>query len=321
MRTFFYASYLLVSACCIAVAQPVLPPTTCLENTIEIPHQQWGGVIPQCMDTLRIGYTIPMEPTGQMAPGTCAALFEVFRQGATKTYRRIPSTAICENVERVMVIPGERLEPEFDLGKIRTYEVHTYCEYWRGKDRTDTTVIPFQISRGFRAHARAIDYETGLEIMQEGLVEPTADQATNSGTAPFRLNAWSTEKYEFMFWTCTHTTIPYDIYAPFQVITMRCWPVNVTTVFNAFFRAPTTTVNESLREPITIRRSGNAMILERHHPGDGEITIMSVTGELVRHQVWGTATERVSLEDLASGVYLCVVRSQHHTIHTPIHLH
>ncbi|MBU3698808.1 MAG: hypothetical protein FGM33_02185 [Candidatus Kapabacteria bacterium] len=321
MRTFVITLLLLPMVLGFAGAQPMLPPTTCYENIIELPHQQWGGVIPQCMDTLRIGYTPPMEPTGLMSPGTCAALFEVLSQGPVKTYRLIPSTSICENVDRVMVVPGEKLEPEFDLGKNRTYEVHTYCEYWRGKDYTDTTVISFRVTRGFRAHARAIDFETGLEIQEGTLVEPTVDQAVNTGDAPFRLNAWSNEKYEFMYWTCTHATIPYDIYAPFQVITMRCWPVNVTTVFNAFFRARTTTVREQAQSATTVSRSGTSLVIERATPASGEILIMSATGELVRRVLWTSAMERVSLEGLASGVYLCVVHNEHHTTHTLIHLY
>lgn len=298
-----------------------LPPTTCLETIIEIPHQSWNGVIPQCLDTIRVGFTSPMPPTGLMLPGTCASLFEVQGRGQKKDYRLIPSKVVCENVERILVIPSERLEPELDPGKMRTYEIHTYCEYWRGKTNTDTTVIPFQVSRGFRAHARAIDFETGLEIAESGMVEPTEEQAANTGNSPFRLNAWSSSRYEFMFWTCTHTTIEYDIYAPFQEITTRCWPINVTTVFNAFFRPRTTTVYESAESSVSLRHAGSTITIERPKAQDGEITVMTAMGRIAVKREWKGAMEEISLTGLAPGVYVCVIRDADHTTHTLINYH
>ncbi len=303
----------------LAHAQPVLPPVTCYERTIEIPYETWNGVVPQCLDTLRIGKTSPMPPTGLMPSGSCAELFEVTGKGASRIVRKVPAKVLCENAERVMVIPEEILTAETDPGKIKTYEVHMYCEYWRGKKTTDTNSFSFMVSRGFRAHAAAIDYDTGLEITEPGLVEPTADQAVNTGQAPFRLNAWSNQKYEFLFWTCTYTRVPYDIYAPFQVIRTLCWPINVTTVFNAMFRPRTSDVEELPSSSVRVSRSGETISIERTLPADGEIMILTATGRVVHRSLWSSAIERIALEDLATGMYLCVVRDGHHVTQTPIH--
>jgi len=303
----------------LAHAQPVLPPVTCYERTIEIPYETWNGVVPQCLDTIRIGKTSPMPPTGLMPPGSCAELFEVTGKGASRIVRKVPAKVLCENAERVMVIPEEILTAENDPGKIKTYEVHMYCEYWRGKKTTDTNSFSFMVSRGFRAHAAAIDYDTGLEITEPGLVEPTADQAVNTGQAPFRLNAWSNQKYEFLFWTCTYTRVPYDIYAPFQEIRTLCWPINVTTVFNAMFRQRTSDVEELPSSSVRVSRSGETISIERTLPADGEIMILTATGRVVHRSLWSSAIERIALEDLATGMYLCVVRDGHHVTQTPIH--
>ncbi len=303
----------------LAHAQPVLPPVTCYERTIEIPYETWNGVVPQCLDTIRIGKTSPMPPTGLMPPGSCAELFEVTGKGASRIVRKVPAKVLCENAERVMVIPEEILTAETDPGKIKTYEVHMYCEYWRGKKTTDTNSFSFMVSRGFRAHAAAIDYDTGLEITEPGLVEPTADQAVNTGQAPFRLNAWSNQKYEFLFWTCTYTRVPYDIYAPFQEIRTLCWPINVTTVFNAMFRQRTSDVEELPSSSVRVSRSGETISIERTLPADGEIMILTATGRVVHRSLWSSAIERIALEDLATGMYLCVVRDGHHVTQTPIH--
>ena len=311
--------FLIITVSAIACSQPVLPPVTCYETFIEIPYQSWNGVVPQCLDTLRIGKTSPMPPTGLMPPGSCAELFEVSGKGASRIVRKVPAKVLCENAERVMVIPEEILTAETDPAKIKTYEVHMYCEYWRGKETTDTSSIPFMVSRGFRAHAVAIDYDTGLEITDLGLVEPTADHAVNTGDAPFRLNAWSNQKYEFLFWTCSYTRVPYDIYAPFQVIRTLCWPINVTTVFNAMFRLRTSDVQEVPGGSVRVSRRGSTICVERPLPSDGEIMIVTATGRVVHRSLWGSAIETIQLESLASGVYLCIVRDGHHITHTPIH--
>lgn len=313
---------LLIVACAATtlVAQVYPLPITCLSKIIIIPRSWgWNNYIPQCMDTLRIGNLPPFPPFGTMPIGSCAELYEMSRQGTVRTYRRIPSKAICEGAEHLLVIPLEKLEAEYDPAKSRTYVVRMYCEYWSGKDRTDTTELEFRVAPAFTAYARAIDVATGTEITAGQLVQPTHAQRAWLNTGEYRIDAWDEYGYEFLYWKCDFEEIPLDPTMRSQTITTRCWPIGTATVFDAYYRRKATSVETDSAVGVRIRHDAGTVIVESADVSTTTIVLVDVAGQQVYARSCTHQREEISLNDLAPGIYFCIVRTGSSVHHLSIH--
>lgn len=300
--------FVCVSTSLIAQVYPL--PITCLSKIIVIPRSWgWNNYIPQCMDTLRIGNLPPFPPYGTMSIGSCAELYELTLLGTVRTYRRIPSKAICEGAEHLMVIPLEKLEAEYDPAKNRTYVVRMYCEYWSGKDRTDTTELEFRVAPAFTAYARAVDVATGEPITAGQLVQPTHAQRAWLNTGEYHIDAWDEYGYEFLYWKCDFEEIPLDPTKRSQTITTRCWPIGTETVFTAFFQRKATSVDTDSDIGVRIHHDANAVIVEGTDPLTTTIVLVDVAGQQVYTRSCTQQRETISLTDLAPGFYFCIVRT------------
>ncbi len=302
------------------IAQVVPVPTTCLETSIYIPRtSSWGTYIPQCMDTLRIGRVPPFPPFGTMPVGSCAELYELTLNGMLRTYRRIPSKAICEGAEHLLVIPQEKLEAEYEPTKTRTYVVRMFCEYWSGKDHIDTTELVFHVAPAFTAYARAMDVETGEEITSVQLVQPTHAHRAWLNSGEYRIDAWDEYDYEFLYWTCDVEEIPLDPTKRSQTITTRCWPIGGATVFDAYFRRNTTSVEAESDVGIRIRHDANTVIVECADESTATILIVDITGQQVITRHSRHRRETITITDLTPGIYFCIVSTGSSVHHSSIH--
>ncbi|MFM8771779.1 MAG: T9SS type A sorting domain-containing protein [Candidatus Kapaibacterium sp.] len=254
-----------------------------------------------------------------MSIGSCAELYELTLLGTVRTYRRIPSKAICEGAEHLMVIPQEKLEVENDPAKTRTYVVRMYCEYWSGKDRTDTTELEFRVAPAFTAYARAVDVATGEPIAAGQLVQPTHAHRAWLNTGEYRIDAWDEYGYEFLYWKCDFEEIPLDPMKRSQTITTRCWPIGTETVFTAYFRRKATSVEVDSDVGIQIHYDAGAVIVEYADPSTSTIALIDVAGQQIYTRSNSQKRETISLADFAPGIYFCVVRTGSSVHHLSIH--
>lgn len=271
------------------------------------------------MDTLRIGRVPPFPPFGTMPIGSCAELYELSRQGTVRTYRRIPSKVICEGAEHLLVIPQEKLEAEYEPSKTRSYVVRMFCEYWSGKDQTDTTELVFHVAPAFTAYTRAMDVETGEEITSVQLVQPTHAHRSWLNSGEYRIDAWDGYGYEFLYWKCDVEEIPLETKKRSQTITTRCWPIGTSTVFDAYFQRNTTSVQAESDAGIRIRYDPNAVTVECADESIATIVIVDITGQQVITRYGTHRRETISLTDLRPGIYFCIVRTETSVHHSSIH--
>jgi hypothetical protein len=303
-----------------ANAQPSPIGASCLESSIRLPGSgSWGGYIPYCMDTLIVERRNTLPPSGALGVGLCAELFEVHMEGGQRLRRRVSTTNLCDNPEYIMVVPHEKLQAQFALDSVRIYELHMYCQYWLGADRDDTSVIEFQVARGFNAYAQAIDEETGKEITGGQLVEPTKDHRSYLNTGEFRLNAWDGFGYTFQRWKCDVPGVPLDASSRSQTLDFRCWPINTTTVFTAEYRRLLSDVGAHFEQHVEIRQQGSKLLVRR--PSDNPATLMlfDVTGQTIYHEQIHDSTTELSLGTLPCGVYLCTIVGEHAPTTSIIH--
>lgn len=303
---------LLCAVVCTANAQTSPVGASCLESSIRLPGSgSWGGYIPYCMDTLIVERRNTLPPSGALGVGLCAELFEVSMEGGQRRQRRVSTTNFCDNPEYIMVVPQEKLQAQFALDSVRMYELHVYCQYWLGADGTDTSVIEFQVARGFNAYARAIDDETGQEIAAGQLVEPTKDHRSYLNTGTFRLNAWDGHGYTFRRWTSDLPGVPLDASRRSQTLDFRCWPINTTTVFTAEYRRLLSDVRVHFEQPVDIQQQGSKLVVRRPSNNPATLILFDVTGRTIYHEQIHDSTTELSLGKLPSGVYLCSIVGDH----------
>lgn len=301
-------------------AQPNPVAADCVELSIRLPgNDTWGGYIPYCMDTLIVGRRNVLPPSGVAAAGMCAELFEVTKEGGSRQYRRISTTNLCDTPEYIAVIPDEKLRAQPALDSVRMYELHVYCQYWLGADRADTTVIEFQVARGFKAYARAIDSETGQEITAGQLVEPTKDHQSYLNTGDFRLHAWDGYGYTFQRWTCDVPGMPLNSTQPTQTLDFRCWPINTTTVFTAEYRRLLSDAPDPVEQTVDIRQRGPRLLVRRRSNAPATVMLLDVTGRVIYHENIHDSTTELFVGNLPCGVYLCTIVGETSSTSTIIH--
>ncbi len=299
-------------------AQPLGKYVMCLEVAIRVPGSDgWSGYISPCMDTLRIGRYAPALPAGTMPIGSCAKLFQMYRYPDTIIYRQIPAKMVCEKSDKLLIIPGEKLLPTYDPYKQMVYVVRLFCEYWQGKKRTDSTQFEFRVAPAFTAYARAIDIATGEEITNEFLVEPDHRYKGHLNTDPLYLGIFTSPRYEFKYWKCSHPEIPFDRTSIRQAINYPCWPTGSIVLFDGMFARISTGIDEVVSSKgLTIRRDATSVTVGNEQSQPVRITIMDITGRIVYANQGTSATHTILLQDFASGLYSCQVQSADHTLHS-----
>jgi hypothetical protein len=303
------------------LSQPLGKYTMCLESSILIPRSTgWSGYISPCMDTLRIGRYAPAAPAGTMPIGSCAKLLEKYRYPDTTIYRQVPATMVCENSDKLLIIPQEKLLAEYEPDKQKIYVVRLFCEYWIGKERTDSTEFEFQVAPAFTAYARAIDVATGEEIKEDFMVEPDHRNRGHLNNRPLYLQAHQNPQYEFRYWTCSHPEVPFDRTAFRQAIDYRCWPIGSTVIFDAMYSKVATGVDAGVASRgLTIHRSPTTVEVENPQAHPIRIILVDITGRVVYEQQGTSERHTISLQSLTPGLYHCQVQSTEHSLHTSIH--
>lgn len=301
-------------------AQPLGKYTMCLERSILIPRSTgWSGYISPCMDTLRIGRFSPAPPAGTMPVGSCAKLFQMYSYPDTTIYRPIPAKIVCENSEKLLIIPEEKLFPSYDPYNTIVYVVRLFCEYWQGKSKTDSTQFDFRVAPAFKAYARAIDIATGEEITDELLVEPDHRYQGHMNNEPLYLGTYSSQRYEFKYWTSSHPEIPFDRTSIRQAITYPCWPTGSVVLFDGMFARISTGIDDVVSSKgLTIRRDGTSVTIGNERSQPVRITLMDITGRIVYAHQGTSVTHTISLQDLTPGLYSCQVQSTDHSLHSSI---
>lgn len=321
MTPYRFIPLVLLLAAVSLCAQPLGKYTMCLEGSILIPRSTgWSGYISPCMDTLRIGRFSPAPPAGTMPIGSCAKLFQMYRYPDTVIYRPIPAKMVCENSDKLLIIPGEKLMPEYESYREKIYVVRLFCEYWIGKERTDSTQFEFRVAPAFTAYARAIDIATGEEIREDFIVEPDYRHQGHMNNRPLYLSANLSSRYEFKYWTCSHPEIPFDPTSFRLEIDYPCWPTGSIVIFDAMYSKISTGVNDLVSSRgLSIRQTGTSVSIENSQSQAVRITLIDITGRVVYMHQGTSASHIISLDDLTPGLYNCQVQSTEHTLHSSIH--
>lgn len=323
MKLFRCSPLIFVFAAVSLLSQPIGKYTMCLENSIVIPRSTgWSGYISPCMDTLRIGRFAPAAPAGTMPIGSCAKLFEKQRYPDTMIYRQIPATMVCEKSDKLLVVPHEKLRPEYDRDNQKIYVIRLFCEYWNGKERTDSTEFEFQVAPAFAAYARAIDLVTGEEIQEDFMVEPDHRSRGHMNNRPLYLHANQRPQYEFRYWTCSHPGIPFDRTAFRQEIDYACWPTGSTVIFDAMYAKITSGVDAAIdAKGLTIRRTSMTITVENINASPVRIILVDITGRIVYEHRGTLSSHTISLQEFTPGLYCCQVQSAEHSLHSSIHIY
>ncbi len=222
---------------------------TCHELWIDIkPHEGWWGVIPRCMDTLKVGRTRAMPKHPSTATNTCAELYLIGVSPNATSRTLLPTVVECEGPGQLRVIPTQGIPATDEYNRAYYYELRMYCSYWHGPTETDTSTVVFRKATGFRAYSRAVDITTGEEITRPGLVWPAEDAQHHDVTTGVLITATYGLGYDFLYWTCSHRGLLPDSTQPVQLLDSLCWPIGEPVVYTAMYRKATSTVSQRDRQ-------------------------------------------------------------------------
>lgn len=286
---------------------------TCHETWIDLrPSDGWNGVIPRCMDTLRIGNSRAMKRHASTVDTVCARLFRLGSLGRPIRREEIPVETICEGPQQVTLIPAYRLAVTDDNDTPLRYEVQLYCSYWHGEDEHDTTYIEFWKATGFKAYARAVEIETGDDITSLGLVAPTVVEQSHFVYDGMQLIAYSGAGYEFDHWTCSEAGLLPDPLARRQLLDSLCWPVLRAVEYVGHFRRIPSSVHQRQTScSRVIRSEGSILSIENPCMGPGFAMIYDMQGQQICMIDIGTSHVRVPSDSFAIGIYVAVVYDLH----------
>ncbi|MCX6140883.1 MAG: T9SS type A sorting domain-containing protein [Candidatus Kapabacteria bacterium] len=288
---------------------------TCHEAWIDLrPSDGWNGVIPRCMDTLRIGVTRAMKRHVSSANPVCARLFRLGVVGSPIQRQEIPTERVCEGPSQVTLIPSYHLDVSNSQDTPIRYEVQLYCTYWHGPGEGDTTRIVFHKATGFKAFARAVDSETGNDITTLGLVTPTILEKDHSVHDGMQLIAFSGEGYEFEYWTCSDSELLPDSRARRQLLDSLCWPVLRAVEYVGHFKKTSTTVigqHSPCHQEIQFQ--GSTLSILNNCLEQGIVKVYDTHGRQVLMTNIESSHQRISTDSLAVGLYVAVAYGPHGT--------
>ncbi|MBC8124334.1 MAG: hypothetical protein H7X70_01250 [Candidatus Kapabacteria bacterium] len=285
---------------------------TCHETWVDLrPEQGWSGVIPRCMDTLRIGITKAMQKHYSSADPVCARLFRFTLVAGSRVRQEIPAEIICTGPSLVTLIPRDRL-PVIDVDEQPVqYEVQLYCTYWHGSQEHDTSRITFRKATGFKAYARAVDVSNGADITTLRLVEPTIANQDHSVHDGMMLTAFEGAGYTFERWTTDDAQLLPNATAPRQLLDSLCWPVQRAVEYVAHFRKSSTDVQDTDAQcERTVQQYESALHISSPCEMNGHVNIYDLHGRLVHSQPIASGQVSILTDSFPMGLYAIVVNDR-----------
>ncbi len=282
---------------------------TCHETWIDVrPELGWSGVVPRCMDTLRIGITKAMQKHYSSADPVCARLFRIVSIGGSRVRQEVPTDIVCDGPLQVTLIPKERLPVNDSDLQYVLYEVQLYCTYWHGSEEHDTSRIVFRKATGFKAYARAVDESSGEDITPLGLVEPTIANQDHTVHDGMMLTAFEGAGYTFERWTSTDNTLLPNAFATRQLLDSLCWPIQRAVEYVAHFRKTSTSVGkENVHCERTIRHNESTLLISSSCENVEYVNIYDKQGRLVHSQTITGGQTSIPTDSFSVGLYAIVV--------------
>ena len=307
--TRFVVTIIAVLLMCVPVHTQWETSITCHETWIDLrPEQGWSGVIPRCMDTLRIGITKAMQKHYSSADPVCARLFRFVSFAGSRVRQEILSDITCNGPSLVTLIPRERLPVLDSAQQPVQYEVQLYCTYGHGSEEHDTSRIIFRKATGFKAYARAVDIATGEDITALGLVEPTSANQDHSVHDGMMLTAFEGAGYTFERWTSDDGSLLPNDSMPRQLLDYMCWPVQRAVVYVAHFRKSATSVHYGGSQcERTVRHGTSELHISCPCENPGYVNIYDQQGRIAYSQTIAGGQVSISTRSLPVGLYAIVV--------------
>lgn len=292
---------------------------TCHEAFIDLrPVDSWSGYIPRCMDTLRIGYTRAMQRSTTSMDTVCARLFRMRRVNDKPVYVEVSARVLCVGPSQLTMIPIDGLPATDSAGAPYTYMIQMYCNYWHGDGEYDTTRIFFAKADGFKAYARAVDSETGQDITDLGLVQPTFENKDHSLHDGMMLTGFFGKGYSFERWTTADVDLLPDPLASRQFLDSLCWPVGRAVEYVGHFKKTSTGVASAAEAQHTIEHRASTIRIRTSSHELYTVSIYDVHGRSVYESSERGTETSIDVGHIASGLYAVVIRDRHLSTHHPI---